>query len=114
VPDRAAASLTNAGTATRQDGLMLEVRDNPDRSRFEGWLDGVRVGELTYSIDGSVITLIHTGIRPEHEGNGYGATLVTQALDLCRDTGLSVVAVCDFARSVIAGHPEYRDLLKEG
>jgi|tagenome__1003787_1003787.scaffolds.fasta_scaffold20304919_2 predicted GNAT family acetyltransferase len=93
---------------------MVEVRDNPDRSQFEAFLDGVRIGELTYSIDGSVITLIHTGIRPENEGNGHGTALVTQALDQVRDTGMSVVAACDFAQSVIGERPEYRDLLKEG
>ena len=47
---------------------MFEVRDNPEDSRFDALLDGRRIGELTYSIDGSVITLIHTGIRRAHEG----------------------------------------------
>jgi predicted GNAT family acetyltransferase len=95
---------------------MLEARDNPDRSRFEALLDGRRIGELTYSIDGSdstVITLVHTGIQPEFEGRGHGSSLVTQALDRIRDTGMSVVVQCDFARAVIAAHPEYADLLKE-
>ncbi|HSS67577.1 MAG TPA: GNAT family N-acetyltransferase [Nocardioidaceae bacterium] len=92
---------------------MFEVRDNPEDARFDAFLDGRRIGELTYSIDGLVITLIHTGIRSEHERQGYGTTLVTQALDLIRDTGMSVIAVCDFARSVIDARPEYGDLLKE-
>ena len=92
---------------------MFEVRDNPEDSRFDALLDGRRIGELTYSIDGSVITLIHTGIRRAHEGQGYGTTLVTQSLDLIRDTGMSVIATCDFARSVIDARPEYGDLLKE-
>ena len=92
---------------------MIEARDNPDRSRFEAFLDGQRVGDLTYSIDGSVITLIHTRIKPEFERNGYGTALVTQALDLIRDTGMSVIALCDFASAVIDDRPDYADLLKE-
>jgi predicted GNAT family acetyltransferase len=92
---------------------MVEVVDNVAKSQFEAFVDGRMIGELTYSIDGSVITLIHTGIRPEHEGRGSGTALVTQALDLIRDTGLSVVVQCAFAAAVIERHPEYRDLLKE-
>jgi predicted GNAT family acetyltransferase len=93
-------------------GFMFEVRDNPDRSRFEAFLDGRRIGDLAYSIDGSVITLIHTSIRPEYERNGYGTALVTQALGLIRDTGMSVIANCDFARAVIDDRPGYADLVK--
>jgi predicted GNAT family acetyltransferase len=96
-----------------QDGLMLEARDNAARSQFEAYVDGRRVGELTYSIDGSVITLVHTRIQPEHERNGYGTALVTQALDLIRDTGMSVIPECDFAASVVRRNPQYRDLVKE-
>jgi predicted GNAT family acetyltransferase len=92
---------------------MLEARDNPDRSQFEAYLDGRRIGELTYSIDGPVITLVHTHIESEYERHGYGAALVTQALDLIRDTGMSVVPICDFASTVIKDHPEYADLVKE-
>jgi uncharacterized protein len=105
--------MTGAAGAAGQDGLMFEARDNPDRSRFEAFLDGRRVGDLAYSIDGSVITLIHTRIQPEFERNGYGTALVTQALDLIRDTGMSVIAACDFARAVIDARPEYADLVKE-
>jgi predicted GNAT family acetyltransferase len=96
-----------------QDGLMLEARDNAERSQFEAYVDGRRVGELTYSIDGSVITLIHTHIRSEDERHGYGTALVTQALDLIRDTGLSVIPECDFAASVVERNPQYGDLIKE-
>jgi hypothetical protein len=94
-------------------GSVLEARDNPDRSQFEAYLDGRRVGELTYAIDGAVITLIHTHIESDHERRGHGTALVTQALDLIRDTGMSVVAECDFARSVIEQRSEYADLVKE-
>jgi uncharacterized protein len=105
--------MTGAAGSARQDGLMFEARDNPDRSRFDALLDGRRVGDLAYSIHGSVITLIHTRIKPEFERNGYGTALITQALDLIRDTGMSVIATCDFARAVIGHRPEYADLLKE-
>jgi predicted GNAT family acetyltransferase len=92
---------------------MLEARDNPDRSRFEAYLDGRQIGELTYSIDGPVITLIHTEIQSEYERRGHGTALVTQALDLIRDTGMSVVVKCEFATAVVKDHPEYADLVKE-
>jgi predicted GNAT family acetyltransferase len=92
---------------------MIDVRDNPERSRFEAFLDDKRVGDLAYSIDGAVVTLVHTAIRPEHGGHGYGTALVTQALDLIRDTGMSVVPSCDFARAVIDDRPEYLDLVKK-
>jgi uncharacterized protein len=92
---------------------MLEVRDNPDRSEFEAYLDRRRIGKLTYIIDGPVITLLHTEIQSQYERHGYGTALVTQALDLVRDTGMSVVPRCEFATAVIKDHPEYADLVKE-
>lgn len=92
---------------------MVTVEDNPDGRRFELMLDGRRVGQLTYRVDADVITLVHTEVDPEVGGRGLGTTLVVEALDRIRDTGLLVVPQCPFVRFVIDRAPEYKDLVKE-
>ncbi len=90
---------------------QLEVRDNPDRSRFEATVDGRRVGYLRYRRFGDRIDLIHTEILPQHEGKGYGGALIAAVLGQAREEGLAVIPHCPFVREYIEGHPDALDLV---
>jgi uncharacterized protein len=93
-------------------GAMVDVRHNPERSRYEMFLDGDQIGLLTYRVDGSTVITPHTEVDPAHGGNGYGTQLVRAALDDIRGTGRSVRPVCSFVRRFISTHPEYQDLVE--
>ncbi len=92
---------------------MTEVKDNPDRSRYEIFVDGERVGLMTYSIDGDTVTTPHTEIDSDHGGQGLGQELVSKALDHIRDTGMLVRPTCPFVQAFIDKTPAYQDLVKE-
>ena len=90
---------------------MIDVRDNPQLSRYEIHADGERVGFVNYTRRGDVITFVHTEVDPAHEGHGYAGTLVAAALDDVRSRGLTVIAQCQYVSKFIREHDEYADLL---
>jgi predicted GNAT family acetyltransferase len=82
---------------------VSDVIDNGSEHRFEATVDG-HTGELTYSIDGDRITLIHTGVPDELEGKGVAGRLVQAAVDRARRDGLTIVPVCRYARHWLRKH----------
>jgi predicted GNAT family acetyltransferase len=76
---------------------VSDVIDNGAEHRFEVTLDG-HAGELTYSIDGDTITLIHTGVPEELAGHGFAGQLVQAAVDRARRDGLTIIPICPYAR----------------
>jgi predicted GNAT family acetyltransferase len=89
---------------------MPNIRDNPARSRFELDAEG-KTAFVTYKTDGNVITLQHTETPVELRGRGIASRLVQGVLDDIRARGLKMVPRCDFVRSYLSKHPEYRDLV---
>ena len=91
--------------------MATEVRDNPDESRFEAYVDGQLAGYSAYLLAGSTLTFVHTEVDDAYEGQGVGSSLVRQSLDQLREReGLRVTASCPFVRAWMRRHPEYQDL----
>ena len=82
---------------------------NPGAHRFEALVDG-HEGRLDYSIDGDVMTIVHTEVDPALEGRGVAGALVRAALDHARASGLKVRARCEYAASYMERHPESQAL----
>jgi len=99
---------------------MTEVRDNPEKSRYELLEDGRLLGVADYrSMDGDtsgdtpgprVMAFPHTEIVPSRRNQGLGAQLVQGALDDVRRKGVKVVPYCWFVAQFLDEHPEYADL----
>ena len=84
---------------------------NVDKQRYEIFVDGTLAG-LTQAIeDGEVVTMPHTKVFDEFEGQGLASVLVTGALDDIRARGLKIVAECPYVANFVVKHPEYADLL---
>jgi predicted GNAT family acetyltransferase len=90
---------------------VIDVRDNPQHSRYEIRADGELVGFAVYTRRGDVVTFVHTEIDEAHEGHGYAGKLVAAALDDVRAHGLTVIAQCPYVSRYIREHDEYADLL---
>jgi predicted GNAT family acetyltransferase len=90
----------------------LEILRNSAEEQYEARRQG-HLAVLTYADDGAVLSLLHTEVPPELEGQGVSGALVRAALEDARSRGLRVVAFCPFARSWLARHPEYADLVRE-
>lgn len=77
---------------------------------YAAYLDGERVGELTYSRQDGQVTAIHTSVDSSAEGHGIGSALARALLDDARAAGEPVVAQCPFVTSYLDRHPEYADV----
>lgn len=89
---------------------MIEVRDNPDGSRFEAMVDGV-LALAAYRLEGERICFTHTEVPAALGGRGIGSALIGAALAAARERGLKVVPQCTFVAAYMQRRPETQDLL---
>jgi predicted GNAT family acetyltransferase len=92
--------------------VTIDVRDHPAALQYEVTVDGEPAGFIRYTLDGDVVTLVHTDVDPKYEGHGVGTELVKGALEDLRARGKKVRPVCPFVRAYLARHDEYRDLVE--
>lgn len=90
---------------------QVQVRDVPDRSRYQATVDGGVAGVAVYQLRGGAIVFAHTEVDGAFEGHGVGGALARAALDDARARGLRVVPLCPFIRSWLDKHPDYADLV---
>ena len=91
----------------------VEVRDNPEQSRYEAFVDGELAGFSAYHLTRSSIVFTHTEVFDRFEGHGVGSRLARGALDDVRAKGeRDVVPVCPFIHGYIDDHAEYADLVR--
>jgi uncharacterized protein len=93
------------------NGPKLKIVDNPEKHRYQAW-DGQDVrGFIDYHVQPGLVTIMHTEVDRDAEGQGVGSRLAAHALDDVRSRGLSVLVVCPFVREYMRRHPEYADLV---
>ena len=74
--------------------------------------DGRQVGELTYTIAGTRMTIHHTGVDTALRGAGAARKLVDAAVQWARAENLKVASRCDYASALFAKTPAtYADVL---
>lgn len=95
--------------------MSATVRDNPERSRYEIFVDGQVVGFAEYHRGQNRITFTHTEVAEEFSGRGLAEQLVKSALADAEQRGLAVVPLCPYVRKVIARDAgSYLHLVPEG
>jgi hypothetical protein len=90
--------------------IELEVRHNPQASRFEAIVDG-ELCRADYRMSGNVMHIVHTEVPYQLEGRGLAGQVVRGALDYARANGLKVVPVCGYVRAYMRRHKDTHDLL---
>jgi uncharacterized protein len=91
----------------------VEVRDDPERRRFEAYVDGRLVGFSAYQLSDEGIVILHTEVDDAVEGQGVGSELVRQMLEQIREDGeLTVTVLCPFVQQWLGRHPEYQELTR--
>jgi len=87
-------------------------KDSPHRGEFYIELEGTKVAAMTYVWAGTDRIIIdHTEVGPELKGMGAGKQLVEAAVQFARNTGIKIVPLCPFAKSVIEKNPSLADIL---
>ncbi|MGW8311927.1 MAG: GNAT family N-acetyltransferase [Desulfuromonadales bacterium] len=92
--------------------MNLEIENNRTGNRFEAEVAG-SVAFVEYALDDNILTLVHTEVPANLEGQGLGGKIVKAALDFAKDQGLKVVLQCPFARSYIERHQEYAGIVAQ-
>lgn len=96
----------------KHDELPIERSEDSSKGRYFLRLDGAEA-ELTYSRAGDdTIIIDHTYVPDALRGRAIGYALVRRAVEDARAEKRTIVPLCPFARSRIARHPEWQDVLK--
>ncbi len=90
---------------------QAQVRDNPDKSRYEIRVGDELAGFTEYARHGEQADFTHTEIGAPFAGRGLASELIREALEDARRRGWQVMPYCRFVRTFIAKNPEYRDLV---
>lgn len=90
--------------------MSLPIEHQPQHHRFQTLVEG-QLCVLDYFMDGSVMTITHTGVPHRVGGRGIAAELTRAALDHARANGYAVRPACSYARAYMQRHPESQDLL---
>jgi predicted GNAT family acetyltransferase len=85
----------------------VEIENNEADSRWEVKLDARVIAFVEYKSRPDRVTLIHTEVDPDFEGQGIGSRLARTVLDDAVARGLRVTLYCPFIRSYVDRHPEY-------
>jgi predicted GNAT family acetyltransferase len=88
-----------------------EIRDVPERERYEILVDGEPAGVAVYRREPGTITFLHTEIDDRFDGQGLGTQLVAAALEDVAGRGLAVVPTCPFVAAYLRRHPEHAGLV---
>jgi predicted GNAT family acetyltransferase len=91
---------------------MSEVRENPDKNRYELEVEGGLVF-CDYVRQDDKLLITHTETPPALQGRGLAGQLVQGMLADVRAKGLRIVPLCSYIVAYFQRHPEDKDLLAE-
>ena len=90
--------------------MSLPIHHDTARHRFEIEVDGERC-ELDYRLEGTTMTILHTGVPDAVGGRGIAAQLVEAAFVAARSNGWKIVPACSYSAVWAGKHPQYADVL---
>ncbi|MBA2739341.1 MAG: N-acetyltransferase [Nocardioidaceae bacterium] len=89
----------------------VNVREAPERKRFEILVDGEVVGFAVYHLEDGRAAIPHTEVDPAHGGQGLASELVHTVLEAARQHEHQVLPYCPFVSAYIRKHTEYIGLV---
>ncbi|MGV3761304.1 GNAT family N-acetyltransferase [Parapedobacter sp.] len=92
--------------------MEIKRDDNGKKGRFTAVVNGQGAGLMTYTWAGEHKFIIdHTEVNPEFSGQGVGKALVMAAVEFARESGLKILPLCPYAKSVFEKTPAIGDVL---
>jgi len=90
--------------------VKFETLEN-EPSAFNLYLDGEKIGEMIVEINDGDMTVFHTEVDPDQEGNGYAGELLQSMTSYVRENHLKVIPMCAYVQVQFDRHPdEYADI----
>lgn len=93
--------------------MHVEQKESGAEGIFYIGNDNDTKGELDYTTNNNVLTILHTEVSDELRGKGAGKQLVSAAVDYARKNNMKIIARCSFAHSVFERVKEFQDVWKE-
>ena len=93
---------------------MTDIKQiyNDTKGAFEVYVDGKKVGEMTYSWSGDDKFIIdHTEVEPEYNGQGLAKQLVIAGVEYARTNNKKIIPLCTYAKATIAKNVDLQDVL---
>ena len=82
-----------------------------DKGSFILEQSGTRIAEMVVDISAGVVSVYHTGVVEEAQGQGLGTRLVKEMAAYARQNSLKVIPYCPFVKKLFKRHPEqYADV----
>lgn len=84
-----------------------------DKGRFMLYTpQNEHIGEIEYRREGDRLFATHTGVRPEHEGQGLAAMLLDELAAYAMSEGLYIVPICPYVAYSFKKYPErYKNVI---
>ena len=96
---------------------MSEIQlklDSRGRGAFYIEEDNVKIGEMVVGISGTTLTVYHTEVEPEKEGNGFAKQMLDKMVAYARENKLQVIPLCEYVHAQFKRHPaDYEDIWKK-
>ncbi|HJW28335.1 MAG TPA: GNAT family N-acetyltransferase [Saprospiraceae bacterium] len=96
---------------------MNEVKLNLDSNGHGYFLiedGGARIAEMEISISGNELTVYHTEVSPQAQGQGLAKILLDHMASYVRNHGMKVIPLCPYVHAQFKRHPkEYADIWKK-
>jgi predicted GNAT family acetyltransferase len=84
---------------------MNSITHDGNAMRFSTTVDG-QLAVLDYTLSGSVMNIVHTGVPSAIGGRGIAAELMRAALAAAADAHWQVNPVCSYAAAYLRRHPD--------
>ena len=93
--------------------ILLKL-DSRGRGTFYMEENGVKIGEMVVGISGTALTVYHTEVSPEMEGNGFAKQLLDKMVSYAREKKLQVIPLCEYVNAQFKRHPnDFADVWKK-
>ena len=88
--------------------------DSRGRGAFYIEENNVKIGEMVVGISGTALTVYHTEVNPEMEGNGFAKQMLDKMVAYARENKLQVIPLCEYVHAQFKRHPaDYEDIWKK-
>ena len=100
-----------ANAPTPAEHPRLEITDVPEARRYEGRVAGELVGWVDYARARTRLVALHTEVRPEFGGRGYGKALVRHVIADARASRFTISPRCPLFVAHFERNPGDHDVL---
>ena len=90
--------------------MDIQHKENETRGMFYTKDEKGVLGELTYRKSGDVLTIDHTKVRRQREGEGIATRLTKEIVEYARKQKLKIEPLCPFAEVQFERNESYSDV----